>query len=665
MIRKPAFVAALTFLAVIGASTAVQAHDGQQGVALATAPGLEVPVYAAAANARPTPIEALHAANHATSVAGSVVTDTADIEVTYSNFPANAEAAFQAAVDVWKTQIVSSQVIHVTAKWTSLGNTGILGSAGPSNFYLLSDHRWYATALAEAKCGCAKDKNTAADIKASFNSDFTQWYLGTDGNTPSTKYDFETVVLHELGHGLGFLSTYTDNSGGGGFGWASGGTTYPTNFDAAEWTAATGGSLLTSFANPSNALGTQLTDGSVYFDGPNVEDVLGHRARLYAPGSWQSGSSNSHLDEATYPSSDENALMTPALSGGEVHHLPGPLTMAMFRDIGWTTPDVVTPPSEPDAPQNVSATPGNASADVAWDAPASDGGSPITGYTVTSDPDAQTCQTSGATGCTVTGLTNDTAYTFSVTATNDVGTGPASDPSAPVTPSDQIADTTPPLVGLPTATLVAGQHLGATALVLVSWPDASDISGIAGYELQVKKGSGAWTAVVLGTATDTSVAVALKPATTYRLRLRATDGAANVSAWTTSGPSTLRRLQEKAAAITYTGKWKRHALSGASGGYVRSAGAAGRVATLTFNGSSAALVSTLGPARGIVDIWLDGAYVETVDLYAPGLGAAQVVWATDPGLAAGAHTIQLRPTGTHNPSATKNRVDLDAFLVWP
>ena len=100
-----------------------------------------------------------------------------------------------------------------------------------------------------------QNKNTAADIKASFNSDFTPWYLGTDGNTPSTKYDFETVVLHELGHGLGFLSTYTDNSGGGGFGWASGGTTYPTNFDAAEWTAATGGSLLTSFANPSNALG--------------------------------------------------------------------------------------------------------------------------------------------------------------------------------------------------------------------------------------------------------------------------------------------------------------------------------------------------------------------------------------------------------------------------
>ena len=159
MIRSAAFVAALVFLAVIGASTAVQAHDGQQGVALATAPGLEVPVYAGPRTRARRPSK--RCTRRTTRLPwrfGRRRCDTADIEVTYSNFPANAEAAFQAAVDIWKTQIVSSQVIHVTAKWTSLGNTGILGSAGPSNFYLLSDHRWYATALAEAKCGCAKTR---------------------------------------------------------------------------------------------------------------------------------------------------------------------------------------------------------------------------------------------------------------------------------------------------------------------------------------------------------------------------------------------------------------------------------------------------------------------------------------------------------------------------
>ena len=80
---------------------------------------------------------------------------------------------------------------------------------------------------------------------------------------------------------------------------------------------------------------------------------------------------------------------------------------------------------KPGAPTAVVATPGIASAAVSWTAPASDGGSPITGYVVTALHGGQTCTTTGATACTVTGLTGGRLYTIRVRASNAKGEGRA------------------------------------------------------------------------------------------------------------------------------------------------------------------------------------------------------------------------------------------------
>ena len=97
-----------------------------------------------------------------------------------------------------------------------------------------------------------------------------------------------------------------------------------------------------------------------------------------------------------------------------------------------------TPPAAPSAPSGVSATAGNASATLTWTAPA-DGGSPVTAYTVTpyADGAAKSPVTVTGTSANVTGLRNGTAYTFTVSATNAVGTGPASAASPAVSPGPQ------------------------------------------------------------------------------------------------------------------------------------------------------------------------------------------------------------------------------------
>ena len=183
--------------------------------------------------------------------------------------------------------------------------------------------------------------------------------------------------------------------------------------------------------------------------------------------------------------------------------------------------NTVTPATTPSAPTAVAATGANASATVTWTAPSSNGGVAITGYNVrvlngaNAQVGALRPASAGATSLVVTGLTNGTAYHFTVTATNPLGTGTASASSNTVTPG--VPATVP---GAPTgATAVRGN-----ASVTAGWtaPASNGGSAITGYRVQVLNGASQQVALAsAGAAATTLVVGGLVNGTSYRLRVQA------------------------------------------------------------------------------------------------------------------------------------------------
>jgi hypothetical protein len=169
----------------------------------------------------------------------------------------------------------------------------------------------------------------------------------------------------------------------------------------------------------------------------------------------------------------------------------------------------VTPATVPNAPTGVSAVGGNAQATVSFSAPAFNGGNPITLYTVTSNPGGITA-TGTASPIAITGLTNGTAYTFTVTATNVVGTGPPSAPSNSVTPA-----TAP---GAPTGVGAVGGNAQAT--VYFTAPASNGGGPIIGYTVTSNPGG----ITATGTASPITI-TGLTNGTTYFFTVTATNTA--------------------------------------------------------------------------------------------------------------------------------------------
>lgn len=256
-----------------------------------------------------------------------------DFEVRYTGFTQEAQAAFQFAVDVWDMYLDSDTKIVIDANFADLGS-GTLGSASPTAFFWDFSDKVdptveYTIAIAEKIVGASLNGDEA-DLRCNFNNT-TNWYYDTanPADIGNGQHDFATVVLHEIGHGIGFLSRYTFASANG-----SGfiGAARPVETDIFSLLLETGDGTNVFLNNEdgSNELGSILTGEDVFLHTHTVP--TNPLPEIFAPSPWNGGSSLSHLDEFTFNVSDP--LMTPFVSTREVVHDPQ-ISLDLLNDMGW------------------------------------------------------------------------------------------------------------------------------------------------------------------------------------------------------------------------------------------------------------------------------------------------------------------------------------------
>lgn len=259
-------------------------------------------------------------------------------------------------------------------------------------------------------------------------------------------------------------------------------------------------------------------------------------------------------------------------------------------------------------------------------------------------------------------------YAFTITrsspATGDLTigmpTGVTTDVAAnPNLDSNTLAiniDRTPPVTTAPITHLQSNVSMASSLPADVTWT-SSDVggAGIKSYDL-ARSIDGATFSVILTGLSSPSASVAFTPGHTYRFEARARDGVGNVGAWVAGPTLHPRLLQQSIGSIVYRGTWYATSSSVYSGGSATYATDAGASASLTVSTRSIAVVTSRGPSRGAMKIYVDGVLAATLDLRAASASYRSVAYART-WSSLGTHTIEIVVVET----AGRPPVDLDAI----
>jgi len=256
-----------------------------------------------------------------------------------------ARTATRHALSIWSARLAGTVPVRVNVTFqNNWYMDGVIAKSYPQPHFLFpGGDTWYNSALGRQ---LGNHSHNLYDIRIAMNSDVS-WHYPVAGTIPNNHYDWITVMLHEVTHGLGFSSLIFYNT-------LQRNPQYPQHHGRFVYATSTGGYEFSDFPGAFdrqlfNSAGANLPNLSPFnrtlavksnnlFAGRPNSHLLaangGTRVRMFAPNPFQPGSSVSHWDcSVTFPT-----FMKHDISTGFRQHIIDPREIAIMRDMGWIVP---------------------------------------------------------------------------------------------------------------------------------------------------------------------------------------------------------------------------------------------------------------------------------------------------------------------------------------
>lgn len=253
----------------------------------------------------------------------------------YYDVPDSVKTVVEAAFGVWDKILISRVPIHIDVYWTDLV-ASTLATAGSDRVFknfknAPLNNVWYPSALADALSGESVNGNNP-DIVLKINRN-VNWNLDYDGPQNFRYYDMLSVIIHEIAHGIGFMSSFEAN-GTERLKWGI--QDLPFIYD--QYVVDRNGNSLVDkrfYANDSEELLQEVTEREIYFHvDSGTYSVM--QPRLHTSRPFSAGASLSHVSASqVYRPDDRDRLMLPTLSQGVRYHYPGNGILAILFQMGW------------------------------------------------------------------------------------------------------------------------------------------------------------------------------------------------------------------------------------------------------------------------------------------------------------------------------------------